>query len=90
VSTSLPGRHASPARPARRRYSVTVPHGRGGHAPPETVVVHLTAEVGPGGDPVYCDATGEFRVQIADGAAWPLTSDEGCGCRRCYQAVPLG
>ncbi|MCX5380611.1 DUF6296 family protein [Streptomyces sp. NBC_00091] len=47
-----------------RRYELTFPDadGTGG----DTVIVERTESAGPGGHPVYADATGIVRAEISD------------------------
>ncbi|MFJ3876114.1 DUF6296 family protein [Streptomyces sp. NPDC090077] len=47
-----------------RRYELTFPGDDG--AGPDTVVVERTEASGPGGHPVYADATGIVRAEISD------------------------
>jgi hypothetical protein len=84
--------------PAHWRYAVTVPGPPGGHAPPEVLVVRLTAETGPGGDPVYADATGRYRFRITGQTAQLLPpppsrtgirGPEALTRHRCLPARPL-
>ncbi|MFH7595613.1 DUF6296 family protein [Streptomyces racemochromogenes] len=46
------------------RYELTFPGGAG--ADGDTVVVDRTESTGPGGHPVYADATGIVRAEISD------------------------
>ncbi|MEU8438586.1 DUF6296 family protein [Streptomyces sp. NPDC029216] len=46
------------------RYELTFPGGAG--AGGDTVVVDRTESTGPGGHPVYADATGIVRAEISD------------------------
>lgn len=75
---------------ATSRYAVTVPGAPGGHAPAEVIVVHLTTESGPRGEPVYADASGRYRFSITGQTATLL---EGVAktraCHRCLHALPL-
>jgi len=48
------------------RYRLTFTHGpSGADADSDEVVVERTAALGPGGHPVYCDATGILRAEIS-------------------------
>ncbi len=69
------------------RYAITVPGCQGPHSPATVVVVHRTEARGPGGLPVYEDATGRFRVQIIGGIAKPLVGTEchGLGCLQAFR-----
>jgi hypothetical protein len=78
------------------RYAVTVPSPPGGHAPAEVVVVRLTADTGPRGEPVYADATGRYRFGITGQTAQLLPDTSPAAprrvvrpCHRCLHAVPL-
>lgn len=75
---------------APSRYAVTVPCPPGGHAPPEVIVVHITTETGPEGDPVYADDAGRYRFtihgQVAQLRLGPATART---CHRCLHAYPL-
>jgi hypothetical protein len=79
---------------AMSRYAVTVPGPPGGHAPPELIVVHLTAEVGVDGEPVYADSSGRYRFHISGQVARLIPGAakgaKGRMCHRCLQAQPLG
>jgi hypothetical protein len=71
------------------RYAVTVPPPGGSHAPPTVLVVHCVEEVGPGGGPVYQDASGEFRVEIDAGVARILSAPAGVARHGWLSADPL-
>ncbi|MEU9080497.1 DUF6296 family protein [Kitasatospora sp. NPDC004745] len=71
------------------RYAVTLPGPVGGHAPPTVVVVHSTGVVGPGGRPVWENADGDLRVEIAGEVATVLAAPTGTGRHSCLLAVPL-
>ncbi|MEV5012530.1 DUF6296 family protein [Streptomyces sp. NPDC055692] len=71
------------------RYAVTLPGTPGTHAPPEVIVVHFTGESTAGGDPVYTDAAGTFRVEITGEVARPLAEPVGPGRHTCLHAIPL-
>lgn len=75
---------------ATSRYAVTVPAAPGGHAPPEVLIVHLTAEAGPRGEPVYADASGRYRFTITGQTATLLRgAARARACHRCLPAHPL-
>ncbi|MGW0661651.1 DUF6296 family protein [Streptodolium elevatio] len=75
--------------PTADRYAVTLTGGSGGpHTPPTVLTVHRTELHGPGGFPVYADASGLFRVQIAGDIARPLTGTDSFG-HKLLHAVPL-
>ncbi|WP_188308783.1 DUF6296 family protein [Streptomyces sp. CBMA123] len=69
------------------RYAVTLPGPTGSHAPPRVVVVQATGEVSPDGEPVYTDAAGTLRVEVAHGVARPL--DPAPGRHACLRALPM-
>ncbi|MEU6973950.1 DUF6296 family protein [Kitasatospora aureofaciens] len=71
------------------RYAITLPGVPGGHAPPEVVIVHATGETTRDGQLVFADATGTFRVEIADGIARPLVTPAGPGHHNCLHAQPM-
>ncbi|MER6400425.1 MULTISPECIES: DUF6296 family protein [unclassified Kitasatospora] len=48
------------------RYVLTFPGTPGTQAPQDVVVVSRTSTTGPGGHPVYEDATGIVRAEISD------------------------
>ncbi|MER6301687.1 DUF6296 family protein [Kitasatospora sp. NPDC001539] len=48
------------------RYALTFPGTPGTHAPQDVVEVSRTDAKGPGGHPVYQDATGIVRAEISD------------------------
>ncbi|HJD80619.1 MULTISPECIES: DUF6296 family protein [Kitasatospora] len=58
------------------RYAIALPGAPSTHAPPEMVVVHLTADLGPNGEPVYAARpTGGSGAAMAssptrDGLPW--------------------
>jgi hypothetical protein len=75
---------------APSRYAVTVPSAPGGHAPPEVLVVHVTVEAGPHGEPVYADVSGRYRFTITGQTARLLPGPvETRSCHRCLHALPL-
>jgi uncharacterized protein DUF6296 len=75
---------------ATTRYAVTMPGAPGGHAPPEVIVVRITAETGPRGEPVYADASGRYRFSITGSTARLLPGAvKSRACHRCLHAVPL-
>lgn len=75
--------------PTADRYAVTLPGGPGGpHTPPTVLTVHRTELHGPGDLPVYADASGRFRVQIAGDIARPLLGTQ-CFGHKLLHAVPL-
>ncbi|MEU9132764.1 DUF6296 family protein [Kitasatospora sp. NPDC048540] len=49
-----------------KRYALTFPGAPGTHAPQDVVVVEATGDTGPGGHPVYADASGIVRAEISD------------------------
>jgi len=49
-----------------RRFALTLPGEPGAHADQDVVVVEDTGLTGPGGYPVYADATGIVRAEISD------------------------
>ncbi|GAA0654322.1 hypothetical protein GCM10010193_00550 [Kitasatospora atroaurantiaca] len=49
-----------------RRYALTFPGSPGAHAPQDVVVVEATGASGPGGHPVYADASGIVVAEISD------------------------
>ncbi|MFG2822465.1 DUF6296 family protein [Kitasatospora sp. NPDC048365] len=49
-----------------RRFALTFPGEPGGHAKQDVVVVEATGATGPGGHPVYADASGIVRAEISD------------------------
>ncbi|CAN3978639.1 DUF6296 family protein [Kitasatospora purpeofusca] len=48
------------------RYALTFPGTPGTQAPQDVVVVERTSAAGPGGHPVYEDASGIVRAEISD------------------------
>jgi hypothetical protein len=48
------------------RYALTFPGGPEPDAPQDVVVVEPTGAEGPGGHPVYTDASGIVRAEISD------------------------
>ncbi|MFB6894706.1 DUF6296 family protein [Kitasatospora sp. NPDC056327] len=48
------------------RYALTFPGTPGTQAPQDVVVVERTSATGPGGHPVYEDASGIVRAEISD------------------------
>ncbi len=62
----MPEAVRSEAAVPRRRYALTFPGTPGGHAPQDVVVVTDTGSSGPGGYPVYADASGIVRAEISD------------------------
>lgn len=76
------------------RYAVTLPPPPGEQSAPRVVAVERTRAAGPHGDPVYVDASGDLRVEIAEGGvARLLEGPAGPGSWReqaqSLQAVPL-
>ncbi|MFH8387907.1 DUF6296 family protein [Kitasatospora sp. NPDC018058] len=70
------------------RYAIALPGAPGTHAPPETVVVHLTADLGPNGEPVYTGVSGRVRVQVtAGGIARILDGPAARHWGQCLRAV---
>ncbi len=49
-----------------KRYALTFPGTPGTQAPQDVVVVSRTSAKGPGGHPVYEDASGIVRAEISD------------------------
>ncbi|MEV4557807.1 DUF6296 family protein [Kitasatospora sp. NPDC049285] len=49
-----------------RRFALTFPGEIGGHAAQDVVVVEATGAKGPGGYPVYADASGIVQAEISD------------------------
>ncbi|MGA5820327.1 DUF6296 family protein [Kitasatospora sp. NPDC094028] len=71
------------------RYAITLPGIPGGHAPAKVVIVHATGETSRGGQPVFQDSAGTFRVEITAGVARPLAVAAGPGRHTCLHALPL-
>ncbi|WP_329571464.1 DUF6296 family protein [Kitasatospora sp. NBC_01266] len=70
-----------------QRYAISLPGRVGGHRPATVVVVHWTPR-SVGGNAIYTNASGDFRVTIGDGVASLLDADEGHQ-HQCLHAVPL-
>lgn len=49
-----------------QRFALTFPGDPVSHGEQDTVVVEPTGQVGPGGHPVYADASGIVRAEISD------------------------
>ncbi|MEV4613282.1 DUF6296 family protein [Kitasatospora sp. NPDC049258] len=73
-----------------KRYALTFPGAPGAHAPQDVVVVELTGATGPGGHPVYADASGIVRAEISDrGEVRMLASGGGQSTQTPIHAVLL-
>ncbi|MEV6206180.1 DUF6296 family protein [Kitasatospora sp. NPDC051914] len=62
---------------APTRWLLTFPGTPGAHGEQDTVVVEVQAGIGPHGQPVYADAGGTVRVEIADSGVVHLLACEG-------------
>ncbi|GAA2752802.1 MULTISPECIES: DUF6296 family protein [Kitasatospora] len=60
-----------------RRFALTFPGEPGTHAEQDVVVVEDTGTTGPGGHPVYADASGIVRAEINEQGAVRMLASGG-------------
>ena len=73
----------------RYRLTFTYP-GSGGNAVKDEVVVERTDAMGPGGNPVYCDATGILRAEISPAGEVRMLASGGYQSPQLPSVEPLG
>ncbi|AUG81761.1 hypothetical protein CFP65_7165 [Kitasatospora sp. MMS16-BH015] len=72
-----------------QRYRVTLPGPVGAHADPAVLLVRLVHGIAPGGDLVWADAGGRWRLRIDGEVATVLTAPAGYDTSCPLHAVPM-